>query len=79
MLYVHFVRGTAPVLRARAQISVDGVRWMDLGKAFEPIREPGGYHLTLGSFGNWLRLVGEVSKEGRKTTAPPWKSISTGY
>ena len=61
MLYVHFVRGTAPVLRARAQISVDGVRWMDLGKAFEPIREPGGYHLTLGSFGNWLRLVGEVS------------------
>ena len=34
MLYVHFVEGPSPVLRVKAQISVDGVRWMDLNRAF---------------------------------------------
>ena len=34
---------------------------MDLGREFETIAQPGGYHLCLEKFGNWLRLVGEVS------------------
>jgi len=60
MIYVHFLEGPAPVLRVRAQISVDGARWMNLGKAFDPISEVGGYHIALEKFGNWLRLAGEV-------------------
>ena len=61
MIYVRSVNGPSPVLNARAQISVDGSRWIDLEKAFDPITDTGGYHLNLERFGNWLRLVGEVS------------------
>lgn len=61
MIYVHSVHGPSPELRVKAQISVDGARWMDLGREFETIAQPGGYHLCLEKFGNWLRLVGEVS------------------
>ena len=61
IVYVREVDGPSPVLNLRAQISVDGMRWIDFDRAFAPISQPGGYFLTLSHFGNWLRLVGEVS------------------
>ena len=61
MVYVHEAHGDSPRMDLRAQISVDGVRWIDFGQAFDPITGPGGYYLSLDRFGNWLRLAGEVS------------------
>ena len=75
MLYVHFVEGPSPVLRVKAQISVDGVRWMDFGREIESITQPGGYHLSLEKFGNWLRLVGEV--EGGPEDGSPAMEMDT--
>lgn len=43
-----------------AQISIDGLRWIDFGKSFETITKPGNYFLQLTQFGTWLRLAGEV-------------------
>ena len=60
MVYVHEVSGPAPTLELQAQISVDGVRWIDHRQGFEPIHGPGGYYLRLDGFGNWLRLGGQV-------------------
>lgn len=61
MLYVRSIAGPAPRFDLRAQISADGQRWIDCGRAFGPISAPGGYFLTLTQFGNWLRLAGDVS------------------
>jgi hypothetical protein len=61
MVYVREAHGDAPKLRLTAQISVDGVRWIDMPHALGPITQPGGYVLSLTGFGNWLRLAGEAS------------------
>jgi len=63
MVYVREARGPNPALRLRAQLSVDGDRWFDPepAMALPPIVRIGGYALRLQTFGNWLRLVGEVS------------------
>jgi hypothetical protein len=60
MVYVREAHGDAPRLRLTAQISVDGVRWIDTAHALT-IRQPGGYALSLTHFGNWLRLAGVAS------------------
>ena len=71
MVYVREVHGPAPSLRLRAQLSVDGDRWIDPEPALslEPIGRVGGYALRLENFGNWLRLVGEVSGGPENETA----------
>jgi hypothetical protein len=63
MVYVREIHGPAPVLRLRAQLSVDGDRWFDPEPALTlaPISRVGGYALRIAHFGNWLRLVGEVA------------------
>ena len=61
VIYCHEVHGPAPRLKLRAQISADGVRWIDFGRTLPVIGEPGGYFLNLDGFGNWLRLAGTVS------------------
>jgi hypothetical protein len=61
MIYVREAIGPAPLLSVRSQISADGQRWIDSGHAFPPITSVGGYFLNLTHFGNWLRMVGQVS------------------
>ena len=61
VIYCHEVHGPAPRLELGAQISADGVRWIDFGPALPTISEPGGCFLNLAGFGNWLRLAGTAS------------------
>ena len=61
VIYCHEVHGPAPRLELRAQISADGVRWIDFGRTLPVISEPGGCFLNLTGFGNWLRLAGTVT------------------
>lgn len=61
IVYIREAHGPQPRLELRPQISVDGVRWIDLSPSFPPITKAGGYSLALSHFGNWLRLVGSVS------------------
>ena len=48
-------------LDLRAQISIDGQRWLDFGPKFDTLNASGSYFLQLRHFGTWLRLVGEVA------------------
>ncbi|HRP04636.1 MAG TPA: hypothetical protein PLV87_06970 [Opitutaceae bacterium] len=48
---------------ARAQISVNGIDWIDEGTAFEPIKGDGQYVIRLKHFGGWLRITGGLSGE----------------
>jgi hypothetical protein len=61
MVYVREAHGDAPQLNLTAQISVDGIRWIDTPHTLGPIAQPGGYALLLTGFGNWLRLAGTAS------------------
>lgn len=60
IVYVDEVNDGA-TLDLSAEISVDGNRWIDFRRAFDTIREPGGYFLQLSHFGTWLRLAGNVT------------------
>ena len=42
VIYCHEAHGPAPRLELRAQISADGVRWIDFGHALPAVSEPGG-------------------------------------
>lgn len=62
---IFFVRaeeivGEQPLLRAKVQISADGVHWVDEGTAFDPITATGDYFVRVRHFGGWLRLCSEV-------------------
>jgi hypothetical protein len=48
----------------RAQISVNGIDWVDEGTAFPPITAAGQYFIRLTHFGGWLRLAGRFEGEG---------------
>lgn len=61
IIYVREANGPAPRLALRAQISADGVRWLDHAAPALIIEKTGGYQLDLVRFGNWLRLAGEVT------------------
>ena len=52
--------GDSVMLRAKVQISVDGIHWIDEGTVFEPITTKGDFFVRVSHFGGWLRLVGEV-------------------
>ncbi|HBO45855.1 MAG TPA: hypothetical protein DD670_18410 [Planctomycetaceae bacterium] len=58
--------GENPLLRARVQISADGIHWVDEGTAFPPITTTGDYFVRISHFGGWLRLAGTIQgEEGR--------------
>jgi hypothetical protein len=61
IVYVREMHGPAPKLRLQAQISADGVRWIDHPTEALTIDRPGGGSLPLHDFGNWLRVAGEIS------------------
>ena len=59
-LTVEEVTGESPVLKAKVQISADGVNWLDEGNVFGAIHEKGHYFIRVSHFGGWLRLWGDV-------------------
>ena len=46
VIYCHKVHGPAPRLELHAQISADGVRWIDFGRTLPAISAPGGSFLS---------------------------------
>ena len=46
-------------LRARAQLSPDGMLWLDEGTTLPPL-QGGAAFLRVREFGNWLRLAGSL-------------------
>ena len=54
------VLGESPILRARVQISADGIHWIDEGTTFGTISSCGDFFVRVAHFGGWLRLVGSV-------------------
>jgi hypothetical protein len=65
------------ILQASAQISVDGIEWMDEGSEFDAIDASGSYFLKVTHFGGWLRLrvsVTGVAPELRATVQLVLKS-----
>lgn len=51
------------LLQARAQISPDGIRWIDEGTTIETSQNPGLYFLRISHFGGWLRLRFTISPD----------------
>lgn len=54
--------GTA--IRARVQISPDGLNWCDVGSEPQTVSDTGTVSWTTSEFGGWLRLNGEVEGSG---------------
>jgi hypothetical protein len=57
---VEDIQGESPVLKARIQISADGVNWVDEGTSFDPIKRKGHYFIRVTHFGGWLRVWGDI-------------------
>lgn len=57
------VKSQGARLKAKVQISVDGVNWIDEGTAFESLSELGQYFQRVSHFGGWLRLYVEMEGE----------------
>ena len=53
---VHRIQGAHARLDARAQVSVDGIEWLDEGTALPPIDREGSCFIRVSHFGGWLRL-----------------------
>ena len=60
---VEEVSGKSAALTAAAQISVDGIHWIDEGTAFPAITAAGNYFVRVSHFGGWLRLNCNVGGE----------------
>jgi hypothetical protein len=62
VLFIRTLEGTDPttILRARVQISPDGIHWVDEGTDFPPLAGEGLVFARIGRFGNWLRVAGTV-------------------
>ena len=60
---VEKVSGSAALLHARVQLSVDGVNWLDEGTEFSPLNKPGQYFARVSHFGGWLRLNADIEGE----------------
>ena len=61
--------GENPMLRAKVQISSDGINWIDEGTTFSPITSCGDYFVRVSHFGGWLRLDGEVQGQESRMQA----------
>jgi hypothetical protein len=58
---VESVSGQNAKLEMFAQISADGLRWIDEGTRFPAITEVGNYFVRLSHFGGWLRFRGTIT------------------
>lgn len=54
------LHGSNVVFNARAQISVNGIDWIDEGTSFIPMTAEGQYVIRLKHFGGWLRITGRL-------------------
>ena len=59
----------SPTVRARVQISPDGLHWADEGTHFSAIEQPGVYFVRVREFGTWLRVAGSVDPGGAEAKA----------
>ena len=59
----------SPTVRARVQISPDGLHWVDEGTEFPAIERPGVYFVRVREFGSWLRVAGRVDPGGAEAKA----------
>lgn len=57
---VEEVSGETPSLSVRAQISADGINWIDEGTSSGKITQKGNYFIRVRHFGGWLRLWGDI-------------------
>lgn len=55
-LRIEEIDGAQAALRAKVQISVDGLHWIDEGTTGGPFTQPGDYFLRVRHFGGYLRL-----------------------
>ena len=55
-------------VRARVQLSPDGMHWVDEGSALPELSQ-GSAFVRVREFGNWLRLAGTVSPPDRSVQA----------
>lgn len=63
-LTVENVTGESPTLKAKVQISVDGVNWVDEGTHSAVITEKGHSFIRVRHFGGWLRLWADIGGQG---------------
>ena len=58
---LHSIEGKDdPTIRAKVQISADGIEWIDRGIEFPKISEVGNYYIDVDRFGGFLRLALET-------------------
>lgn len=60
-VHVETVEGEDAALKLAAQISPDGVNWVNEGTFFPELNKEGTTFVKLNHFGGFLRLEGEVS------------------
>ena len=60
VFFVRVLETTGSDLRARVQISPDGLLWCDEGSDISIPGEPGLSFVKVGHFGGYLRLAGEL-------------------
>jgi hypothetical protein len=60
--------GAGVSVRARVQLSPDGMHWVDEGSTLPELSQ-GSAFVRAREFGNWLRLAGTVSPPGRSVQA----------
>jgi hypothetical protein len=49
-------------IKAKIQISVDGIVWLDEGTAFDPITTAGDHFVKVCHFGGWMRMVLDIAE-----------------
>ena len=58
---IHELKGEQACVTARAQVSVDGIEWIDESPQLIKADQEGSYFLRASHFGGWLRLRNELS------------------
>lgn len=61
IFYVRLLEHRAGALRARVQVSPDGICWVDEGTTMEMAPEQELAFVRVRHFGGWLRLVGALA------------------
>ena len=60
-IHVEEIKGDDVKLHAKAELSPDGINWVDEGTVFPVMKTTGYYFVKLTHFGNWLRVSGSIS------------------
>jgi hypothetical protein len=71
LIFIRILEDTdgSPTVRARVQISPDGLHWVDEGTQFPAIEQAGVYFVRVREFGTWLRVAGRVEPTGTEARA----------